>query len=278
MDLRPTRGVRLAAAAALLALSAPILLLYAWLPVAAFARRAVGLRPEGFTLQHWQRLADPVGGATLLESLARSLVLSCLYCLLLLAAVLPAAYALSRLPLPGRRALLALLLVLHAFPALSLLVGVYQVLRWLGLYDSLLGVALVKTATEVPLGVWALKGFFDRIPWELEAAALVDGGSRWLAFRKVCLPLARPGLFAVAAFAFVSGWNEFLLPYLFLPSASQWTLPVYVRSLIADFRFVDYGVVAAASIVYAAPPLVLFAVGQRYLLQVYSLGGRVQAQ
>jgi inositol-phosphate transport system permease protein len=278
MEFRPTKGVGLAAAAALLALTAPILLLYAWLPVAAFGSRTVGLRPEGFTLEHWHRLLDPVGGATLPESLARSVVFSCLYCLLLLAAVVPAAYALSRLPLPGRRAFLALLLVLHAFPALSLLVGVYQVLRWMGLYDSLLGVALVKTATEVPLGVWALKGFFDRIPWELEAAALVDGSSRWLAFRKVCLPLARPGLFAVVAFAFVSGWNEFLLPYLFLPSASQWTLPLYVRSLIADFRFVDYGVVAAASIVYAAPPLILFALGQRYFLQLYFLGGRVQAQ
>lgn len=278
MGPRPSRGVRLAAAAALLALMPLLLTPYVWLPVAAFSERTVGLRPDGLTLHHWAKLLRPVAGATLLEPLARSLLLSSVYCLLLLATVVPAAYALSRLPLPGRRGLLALFLLLHAFPTLSLLVGVYQVLRWLGLYDSLLGVALIKTASEVPLGVWALKGFFDRIPWEMEALALVDGGSRWLAFRRICLPLARPGLLAVGAFGFVSGWNEFLLPYLFLPSSEQWTLPVYVRSLIADFRFVDYGVVAAASMVYAAPPLALFAIGQRYLLQAYSLGGRVQAQ
>jgi inositol-phosphate transport system permease protein len=278
MGLRPSRGVRLVASGALLLITAPLLALYAWLPIAAFAERTVGLRPEGFTLEHWRRLLEPLGGETLLGALARSLVLSSLYCLLLLAAVVPAAYALSRLSLPGRRALLVLFLLLHAFPTLSLLVGVYQVLRWFGLYDSLLGVALIKAASEVSLGVWVLKGFFDRIPWEMEAAALVDGGSRWLAFRRICLPLARPGLLAVGAFGFLSGWNEFLLPYLFLPSSSQWTLPVYVRALIADFRFVDYGVVAAASLVYAAPPLALFALGQRYLLRVYSLGGRVQAQ
>jgi ABC-type maltose transport system permease subunit len=118
MGRRPSRGVRLAAAA-LLALMLPLLVLYAWLPVAAFSRRAVGLRPaEGLTFDHCARLLEPIAGTTLLESLARSFLLSSLYCLLL-AAVVPAACALSRLSLPGRRSLLPLMLVLHPFPTLS---------------------------------------------------------------------------------------------------------------------------------------------------------------
>jgi len=270
--------MRLMAAIVLLLLTAPLLLLYVWLPISAFAERTEGLRPEGITFENWRRLLEPLGGATFLESLARSLAFSSIYCLVLMLAVVPAAYAFSRLPLPGRRPLLALLLMLHAFPMVSLLIGVYQTLRWLGLYDSLLGIALIKTASEIPLGVWVLKGFFDRIPWELEMAALVDGASRWRAFTSICLPLARPGLLAIAIFGFVAGWNEFLLPYLLLPSTTEWTLPLYIRSLIADFRFVDYGVLAAASIIYVFPPLALFAFGQGILSQVYTLGGRVQAQ
>lgn len=262
---------------ALVAITAPLILLYAWLPLAAFADEVRGLRPSGLTLDNFRELFHPVAGGSLAEATVRSLLLACGYSLLLLAAALPAAYALSRLPMPGRRAVLSALLALHAFPFLSLLVGVYQVLRELGLYNSLLGVALVKTATEVPLAVWVMKGFFDRIPWELEAAVLVDSGTRWLAFRRVCLPQARPGILALLTFAFVSGWNEFLLPYIFLPSQRQWTLPLFVRSLIADYRFVDYGVVAAASLVYIAPPLLLFWAGQKYLLQTYALSGGVRA-
>ena len=129
-----------------------------------------------------------------------------------------AGYALSRLHFPGRRAFLGSVLLLHSFPSVTLLIATFIVLRQLGLYDQLLGVILVKAAFELPLGIWIMKGFFDTVPWELEMAALVDGAGRITTWWRVVMPLVRPGLLALGLLAFVSGWNEFLLPFVFMPS------------------------------------------------------------
>lgn len=257
----------------------PILVLYVWLTYSSFFPGVEGLRPIGsFTLENWRFLWDPDSVVqlrnkpavipltinTFLFAISTSLVV------VLISSM--AGYALSRLPFPGRRMFLGGVLLLHSFPSVTLLIATFIVLRQLGLYDKLLGVILVKAAFELPFGVWIMKGFFDTVPWELEMAALVDGASRLRTWWRVVMPLVKPGLLALGILTFVQGWNEFILPFVFMPSGSQQTLSTFVRAILGEGRFVDYGLLTAVGLYYVAPVLVLFVVAQDQLMRVYAGG------
>ena len=103
-------------------------------------------------------------------------------------------------------------------------------------------------------------------------AALVDGASRWRTWWRVMLPQVKPGLLALGLLAFVQGWNEFLLPFIFMPSGTQATLALFVRSILADGRFVDYGVLTAVGLYYVFPVLALFFFAQEQLMRIYGGG------
>jgi len=257
----------------------PILVLYVWLTYSSFFPGVEGLRPVGsFTLENWRFLWDPGSVVqlrnkpaiipltinTFLFAISTSVVV------VLISSM--AGYALSRLPFPGRRMFLGGVLLLHSFPSVTLLIATFIVLRQLGLYDRLLGVILVKAAFELPFGIWIMKGFFDTVPWELEMAALVDGASRLRTWWSVVMPLVKPGLLALGILTFVQGWNEFILPFVFMPSGSSQTLSTFVRAILGEGRFVDYGLLTAVGLYYVAPILVLFVVAQDQLMRVYAGG------
>jgi inositol-phosphate transport system permease protein len=263
----------------LIAFTLPIVLLYAWLTYSSFFPRMEGLWPVGgFTLENWRFLWAPETVEQLRNKPAiipltiNTLVFSLATTAVVLLISSMAGYALSRLNFPGRRAFLGSVLLLHSFPSVTLLIATFIVLRQLGLYDQLLGVILVKAAFELPLGIWIMKGFFDTIPWELEMAALVDGAGRITTWWRVVMPLVRPGLLALGLLAFVSGWNEFLLPYVFMPSGSQATLSILVKALLGEGRFVDYGVLTAVGLYYVLPVLLLFLFAQEQLMRIYGGG------
>jgi len=257
----------------------PILVLYVWLTYSSFFPGVEGLRPVGaFTLDNWRFLWDPGSVEQLrnkpaIVSLTINTFLFAISTSVVVVLISSmAGYALSRLPFPGRRMFLGGVLLLHSFPSVTLLIATFIVLRQLGLYDRLLGVILVKAAFELPFGVWIMKGFFDTVPWELEMAALVDGASRLRTWWRVVMPLVKPGLLALGILTFVQGWNEFILPFVFMPSGSQQTLSTFVRAILGEGRFVDYGLLTAVGLYYVAPVLVLFVVAQDQLMRVYAGG------
>ncbi len=257
----------------------PIVVLYAWLTYSSFFPRMEGLRPVGgFTLENWRFLWAPEAVEQLrnkppiIPLTINTLLFATSTALVVLLVSSMAGYALSRLNFPGRRTFLGGVLLLHAFPAVTLLIATFVVLRQLGLYDTLLGVILVKAAFELPLGIWIMKGFFDTVPWELEMAALVDGAGRITTWWRVVMPLVRPGLLALGLLAFVTGWNEFLLPFIFMPSGTQATLSQLVRALLGEGRFVDYGLLTAVGLYYVAPVLLLFLFAQEHLMKIYGGG------
>jgi inositol-phosphate transport system permease protein len=278
----PARGARrwssLLPGVALLLASLPILVLFGWLIYSSFFPRVEGLRPVGdFTFDNWRFLWAPetvpqLGGRSVIPLTLNTLVFAGAVALIVVLLSSMAGYALSRLSFPGRRTFLAGVLLLHSFPSVTLLIATFIVLRALGLYDKLIGVILVKAAFELPFGVWIMKGFFDTIPWDLEMAALVDGAGRVGTWWRVMLPLVRPGLLALGLLSFVQGWNEFLLPFVFMPSGSQETLSTLVRSILGEGRFVDYGVLTAVGLYYVLPILILFFVAQDRLMRIYGGG------
>jgi inositol-phosphate transport system permease protein len=257
----------------LLVLTSPLLLGYAWLLLATFSQRTYGLIADGWTLDNWRFLWDfgswreSIWGVTL-----NTLFLAIGLAIVVVALSALAGYSLSRLDFVGRRGFMSLTLILHAFPSVTLLIAIYFVLRALQLYNTIQGVILVKVALELPLGMWLMKGFFDNVPWDIERAAMVDGASRMRIWWQIMLPLIRPGIAALAIFSFISGWNEFLIPYTFILNRQQATLAVYLQQLVGDSRFVNYGQVAAIGLFQLLPVLLFFLFTQRYLLSIYAGG------
>jgi inositol-phosphate transport system permease protein len=258
---------------ALAALSLPILSGLVWLLLAGSFERVHGLIPRGFFEPgNWRFLWETVGGRPPIRvALVNSIVFSVVVAAVVVLVSSMAAYAISRMSFPGRAAYLGLVLVLHAFPAVSLLIAIFYILRRLGLFDTLVGVILVKSTLELPLGIWLMKGFFDYLSWEMEMAALVDGMSRWTLFWKIALPLVRPGLLALGTFALLTAWGEFILPFTFIVSSQNFTMAMYLQTFLSE-AFTDFGMIAAVGLFYALPVIALFVLGQRYLLNIYSGG------
>lgn len=176
-----------------------------------------------------------------------------------------AAYALSRFRFPGRKTGLTMFLVVQMFPATLLLLPLYVILNKLGLLNSLVGLVLVYSTTAIPFCVWTLKGYFDSLPKELEEAARIDGASTWMIFRRIMLPLARPGIAVTALFSFMTAWNEFIMASTFMTNQTKYTLPVLIQSSVTEFS-ADWGLFAAGAVVTSIPVMIAFYVLQRALV------------
>jgi inositol-phosphate transport system permease protein len=269
----------------------PLLAGYFWLIIATFSDRTHGLLPVdtngqlgGFTLSNWRFLSgEAILGPTVniwsvtFNSLAIAVsmtVVSIVICSM-------AGYALSRMSFRGRRTFLSMTLLLHGFPAVTLIIPIFLVLINLGSlpiigsfigYNKPGGVALVMIAFELPLGIWLIKGFFDNISWDMERSALIDGASRWRTFWEIILPQIRPGLLALGIFSFIGGWNSYLIPATYTVGTGLANLPVYIRQLSGEIAPVNWNQVAAVGLFQLIPILIFFIFAQEYLLNIYAGG------
>jgi len=255
--------------------SLPIFLGFLWLFIGSVSKSLTyGIIPEGFSLRNWRflwKIPYP-GYPDVWLTLLNTLFLAFGVMIIVVAVSTMAGYVISRMKFPGRSFLLASTLILHAFPAITLLIGLYYVLRVLNLLDSVMGVILAKAGLFIPFAIWIMKGFFDGVSWDMEMSALIDGASRFQVFRKIMLPMVGPGIAGISIFAFITGWSEFIFVITFIRKPSAWTLTSYVNSIIGDFRFVDFGLLAAISLFYVMPVLLFFIFTQKYLMQI-TVGG-----
>ena len=183
-----------------------------------------------------------------------------------------AGYAFSRFRFPGRRAGLMSFLVSQMFPGVLTLIPLYIILvKWLGLGSTRIGLVLVYTTTAIPFCVWMLKGYFDTIPRDLEEAAMIDGASPLLIFRRIVLPLAKPAIAVTALFSFMTGWNEFILAATLMDKENMYTAPVGLRFFVGGFSQ-QWGYFAAGAIIVSIPIVALFFFLQRYLVSGLTAG------
>lgn len=275
MNRRPSLAKMIAVYAALIALTAivlyPVMLVCkkAFEPGRHFALSASPI-PDAFTLDNFANLFGARGGRgelLFLQHTLNSLVVALATTAVGVTLSCTAAYALSRFEFPGRKTGLTTFLVVQMFPATLLLLPLYVILDKLGLLNSIAGLVLVYSTTAIPFCVWTLKGYFDTLPRELEEAARIDGASQWMIFRKIILPLARPGIAVTALFSFMTAWNEFIMASTFMTDESKFTLPVLIQSSVGQFS-TDYGLFAAGAVVTSIPVMIAF-----YVLQKYLVGG-----
>jgi multiple sugar transport system permease protein len=221
------------------------------------------LLPASLTLAHYRVVFEQ---SPLPRALLNSSGVALMTTVLAIALGLPAAYALARLPVPGRRALLLAIVGCTAFPQIATVSPLYLLLRTAGLRDTWTALVLAHTSLALPLTIWLLAGFVREIPRAMEEAAAVDGAGRLAMLRWVIGPLVAPGVASAALLAFLASWNEFLFAYTFTASEASRTVPVALALFPGVFE-VPWGDIAAAAVLASVPTVLVVVALQRHLIR-----------
>ena len=182
-------------------------------------------------------------------------------------------YPITRLPASPRLRAFVLnwALSLRFLPPVAVVIPYFAVVRTIGLYNQLPALVLVYTIFNLPLAIWMLRGFLDEIPREIEEAALVDGASRWYAFRTILLPLSRTAILAVVIIVFAFDWAEFLFAFILTATPQAMTFPVGVQGLVTQFEII-WNDMAAGGVIAIAVPLALMLMARRYVMTGLTFG------
>ncbi|WP_226782661.1 carbohydrate ABC transporter permease [Oceaniglobus trochenteri] len=220
----------------------------------------------------WSNFIKMWGNTNFGPALFNSVYVAVASTLLAMVVSVPAAYGLSRYRFKGRGAVQQFLLVSQMLSPIVLVIGLFRLVAWLGLLDSVESVIFVYAAFAVAFSVWMLQSYFSTIPADLEEAAWIEGASPWQALIRVFLPLALPAMTVTAIFSFINAWNEFVIALTMLRSQESYTLPIQIFSLVAGRYTIEWELVMAATLVATVPVAVLFAWLQRYLIRGLALG------
>jgi multiple sugar transport system permease protein len=215
------------------------------------------------------------------RSLINSLIVAGTTTILTLLFGIVAAYALARLSFRGKGLVLWLIMACSMFPLIILIPPLLKMFsstepfewfpRWIDTYQAVIVPGL---SFGLPLAVWNLTAFFKQMPVELEQAAMVDGCTPAVAFRKVILPLAAPGVFTTAIIVFIGAWNEFLLALTFLQDRNRQTATVAISKFTGTTGFdVPYGSIMAAGVIVTVPLLIAVLIFQRRIVAGLTAGG-----
>lgn len=201
-----------------------------------------------------------------------NLIVSLATTVLTLLIAIMAAYAFSRFPFRGSRALQMLFLSTQMFPAVVLLIALYSLYAKLGLINTYTALILACSTNALPMSIWILKGFFDTVSKSLEEAAYIDGASRGYSMVRIIVPLVQPGILAVGLYSFLISWEDFLWGLNLVNRLDMRTLASGISlSYLGEYTY-DWGKVMAATVSAALPVLVAFIFLQRYLISGLTAG------
>lgn len=184
-----------------------------------------------------------------------------------------AGYALARYDFKGKNMVMLVLLMTQFIPRSMLIIPLFVMFSNIGLISNPISLILIYSAVQVPFSAILMSGFIAGIPSELEEAAAVDGATRLQAIRQVIFPLLIPGVVATSINVFIYSWNEFLLALMLTNNQSKFTLPVGLSFMLGEFN-INYGALAAGSMIALVPSVILFIFAQKHL--VNGMGGAVK--
>lgn len=184
-----------------------------------------------------------------------------------------ASYALGRVDFRGRTLLLLTILSVSMFPQVAVLSGMFELVSWLGIYDTLWSLALSYLILTLPFTTWVLTTFVRELPRELEEAAVVDGARPLTIITKVFMPIMWPALATTGLLAFITAWNEFMFAITFTLSNERRTVPVAIALISGASHFeLPWGRVMAASVIVTVPLVVLVLIFQRRIVSGLTAG------
>ncbi len=230
--------------------------------------RTPSLLPTNATLQNYVEL---FGKMNFLLNIRNSMIVAGAATIVSVFISSLAAYSLVRLRYRMRDTMGRIILFAYLTPSALLFIPLSVIVARLNLGNTLHGLIFVYLTFATPLSTWLLMGYFRSIPADLEEAALIDGATRLGALFRVVMPLVTPGLIAVSVFTFTGAWNELLLALIFITSPEKQTVPVAVSYLITGDVF-RWGLIMAGSVAAAVPVMVLYYLGQRFVVQGLAAG------
>lgn len=181
------------------------------------------------------------------------------------------AYAMSRYRFKGKRAFTLILLGTQMMPVILFIIPLFLVFKTIHLIDNLWALIIFNIVLQVPFNTLLMRSFVNGIPKEIDEAASIDGAGKSRIMFSILIPMLVPGIVAVSAFAFIGCWNEFVVSFSFMQTATKFTIPVGLKFMIGQYS-VNYPALAAGSIIALVPPIILFALIQKHLVAGLSAG------
>jgi ABC-type glycerol-3-phosphate transport system permease component len=269
----PLRRIGFAVAAAVMVLVS--LFPFYWIfatsiqTVDSFNKGTTGLWPSQTTLANYQ---DVFTKDHFLQPLLNSALVATTTAVLSVLLGALAGYALARLGVRGRGAILGYILAVAFFPIMAMVGPLFLVYRSLNLLDTYASLIWSYMIYTLPIATWVLTNFFSQIPRELEEAALVDGATRMQTLRRVVVPVALPGLFTAAILTFILAWNDFVFALSFLECPSRYTAPLAIVNLGQSQFQVFFNRIDAAVVITTVPIAVVVLLAQRRIISGLTAG------
>jgi len=228
--------------------------------------------PSGFSLQSYQKLWNFQLG--LPTYLLNSFGTAFLTIAMALGLTVPAAYGLARFPVPRKEVLFVFLLLALIIPYQALLTPVFLMFAQIRLTNTLLGLAIIHTAIQLPFSLYVMRNSFEAVPRELDEAAVIDGANSWQVLIRIFLPAGVPAIITVALFAFITSWNELLGALVMLNRGSSFTLPLILATNLTTTSLggTDWGILQAGVTISIVPCVLFYLLLQRYYVSGLTSG------
>lgn len=246
-----------------------------WMLVSSFRRTADifdnSLLPQPFSAENYVKVFD---GSTLFgKALVNSLIVAGITTTLALVLGIFAAYAISRLNFRFKSVILGVIIATSMFPGISVVVPLLRLFTDIGWINTYQAMIVPNLSFAIPLAVWNLTTFMKALPFDLEEAAMIDGCTKWQAFRKVLLPLAAPGVFTTAILTFIHSWNEFIIALSMINDPSRQTATVAISKFTGATEFqAPFGEQMAAGVIVTIPLVIMVLVFQRRIVEGLTSG------
>jgi len=243
-----------------------------WMLVASVDTNAIqSLKiPDELTMENYLSIIqDPA----IVRSFGIGLLLSGGQSIIVVIIAVLAAYPLSRYRASYKKPFLYTILFLTSLPMTAVIVPVFQLFLLLRFEDNLIAVMFFLIGSALPYAIWMMKNFMDSVPIELEESAWVDGASVATGLRKVVAPLMVPGMFTVLIFTYTGSWGNFFVPFILLSSQDKMPASVTIFQFFGNYGLIQYGRLAAFSVLYTMPVVILYYIAQRYMSAGFSFGG-----
>jgi ABC-type glycerol-3-phosphate transport system permease component len=247
-----------------------------WLPILWLVLQSLKTEDSIFSgslIPHWKDLTFSEyqaiwqsGGSQFETYLKNSTIIALSVTALSVIVSAMAAYGLSKYHIKGRRGLLIALLTSQMFPGVLILVPFYTLIIQLHLADTYIGIILAHSILALPFCVWMLKSYMDAVPQALIEQSLVDGCTKLSALVRIVIPTSLSGLAVAAFFAFIVSWGDYLFVSVISGSSNTATMPLYVYQ-ISQSQILQWGQIAAATVIIIIPVVILFALVQRWLVE-----------
>ena len=243
--------------------------------VTALKTRAEIFDPNGALLPAvpiWSNFADIWSLAPMAKYLLNSIIIASGSTAIAMICGIPAAYALARMKFKGQTAFLGFIIVSQMFAPVVLLIGIYKVIKFLSLTNTLLGLIFINAAFNQAFTIWLLRGTFMSISAEMEQAATIDGCNRIQAMFKILLPVAAPGIVTTLIFIFINAWNEYTVALCLISTDTLKPMTVGIN-IFNGYNMIEWQYLFAASLFATVPVVILFMCIEKNLTSGLTAGG-----